>query len=47
MSDFVKCAWYLFFAFLFFGLWVIPILVAFAVIIWLILRYKPEWLDKC
>ncbi len=40
MSDFVKCAWYFFLAFLFFGLWTFPILIGIYLSIALVRKLK-------
>lgn len=43
MNKIVTYAWCFFLVSLTFGLWTIPITIVAILVIWLIVRKKPEW----
>ena len=43
MNKIASYAWYFFLASLTFGIWTIPMVIVASLIIWFILKKKPEW----
>lgn len=45
MTEIAKYLWLLFLAALTLGVWTIPLLIIYVVILLLIKKYKPHWLE--